>query len=127
MYSGTHIKGFGRGATLGFPTVNISLDALPEEEGVFVARVMIEEKERVGLIHIGARPTFDEPNPSIEIFLLNENSTIPLNIPVHFSLLKKLRSIIKFSSPEALVEQIQKDVEEAKEFLALNNKDCQKK
>ena len=132
MYRGTTTAGDKMGRKLGFPTINITLSPCDmgkilssnqagNDGGVFVVEVFLSEisGKFSGLLHLGPRPTFDKSELRVEIFLLKfpENSKISENSGIHFQILQKIRGIQKFSSPEALVKQIEKDVETAQKFL----------
>lgn len=128
MYRGTTTSGDKIGRTLGFPTVNITLsrcdmgkifsgEQAGNQGGVFLVSVFFSGTKHFGLLHLGSRPTFEKSELRVEIFLLNFSDTVPENSRIHFEILKKIRDIQKFNSPEALVEQIQKDVQTAENFL----------
>jgi riboflavin kinase/FMN adenylyltransferase len=68
---------------------------------------------------VGTRPTFEGSALSIETFVIDhEIAESPQKIEIH--LRKRLRDEMKFPSPEALREQIQRDIQQAREFIQLN-------
>ncbi len=118
MYRGITISGDGRGKKMGFPTLNILMNTPPKKSGVFIVYVIIDEKEYFGLLHLGPRPTFHQDEFRIEIFLLNFNSSIPLQTDILFSKIKKIREVISFKNKEELIEQIEKDRIFAEKYIS---------
>ena len=106
------------GRTLGFPTANIYLRRkVVPLMGIFVVRVHgLQNKPLPGVASIGYRPTFDGKKIILEVFLFDFNETIyGRKITIEF--LKKLRDEIHFDSIPPLIAQIQKDVDEAKQYF----------
>lgn len=123
-FTGKVIHGAGRGKGLGFPTLNLFLNSgesdsagvIDLEFGVYA--VWVSDK-LPGVMSYGPRPTFHESQPVAEIFLLETPSS---SLPTYGDTLVveamvRLRSIQEFPSPDALIAQIQKDVEFAKNIL----------
>ena len=101
---------------MGFPTLNIEVEDLDLEFGVYAAWVDLNGKRYQGAMSYGSRPTFDDMQPVLEVFVLNysgdsygEEATVEV--------VKKIREIKKFESVEALKTQIQADVEEVRRLL----------
>lgn len=115
---GTVILGERRGHQLGFPTANLTLPkgkALPL--GVFAVRVSVLGQELGGMANVGARPTFPENAPPLEVHLFNFSSEIyGEEITVHF--IAKLREQKRFGSLEELREQLGRDASAARAALA---------
>lgn len=116
---GTVVKGDGRGgAELGFPTANI----LPKEgqaipaDGVYAAITDINGKEHSSLVNIGVRPTFGGGNRVVETYIIDYEGKL-YGSYLKIDIIGKIRSEQCFSSPEALVEQIKKDLTSCKEIL----------
>jgi riboflavin kinase/FMN adenylyltransferase len=120
-YKLSPIRGRGRGKLLGFPTINLKIpENLNLEHGIYGAKVVIENKIYLGAVHFGPIPTFNENNPTLEVFLidtakfsLNENERIEMDE------FKYLRPVKNFRNQKDLVEQIKKDVEQIKANLPL--------
>lgn len=116
---GTVIKGEGRGKKIGFPTANIliSTDQIIPAKGVYVSRTTNRAMTYNSITNIGNNPTFNTSDGiyiethlfDFDDFLYGEN--------IEVELYQKLRDEKKFSSVNELVEQIKKDIEQAKEYL----------
>lgn len=117
---GIHIKGTGRGKEMGFPTINLNtLDQCLPPNGIYTVWA---DKNLPAVSDLGINPTFGATNkkPVLEIFLLTEKMPAnPDKIEVTF--IEKLRNEIKFPSVDKLMEQIKKDVRQAKDYFSLPN------
>lgn len=119
--SGTVVRGDRRGTALGFPTANITLDVsstvLPE--GIFACRAMIENDPTIyaGALHVGPRPTFADIVPCVELHLINFAARDLYASKIRFSISEKIRDVMKFNSPEALVAAISQDVAQVTSIL----------
>ena len=116
-YTGIVAYGEQRGRKLGFPTANIALDnayaLLPN--GVYAVRVRFENMLYQGVANIGSNPTFEEVERRLEVHLMQFSGNL-YGKKIRVDFLGKLRDETKFSSVEALVEQIQRDIEQARHF-----------
>lgn len=116
--SGIVVQGDKRGRGIGFPTANIQVhdtNKLIPGKGVYIVKVIIDEKTYKGMLNIGSRPTFNGSNISIEVYILNFNESIyGKNIKVEF--IKWLRPEIKFSGIEQLKQQLEEDKKNLTEY-----------
>jgi riboflavin kinase/FMN adenylyltransferase len=116
---GPVIKGAERGKGLGFPTANMAFGqdrALPAF-GVYVTRAYLREGVFPAVTNIGLRPTFGEDKPTVETFILDFQGEV-YGQELRAELLHRLRGEVRFASPEALREQIEKDVAATRAYLA---------
>jgi len=113
-FSGTVISGDKRGRLLGYPTANIKLDdndKLLPGLGIYAAEVIVDNQKFASLLSIGKRPTFydnGEIVPEVYIYKFDKNiydKKITVNV------LDQIRKEEKFSSPEELINQMNKDRE----------------
>ncbi len=122
-------SGRGYGTRYTVPTINLTPypDLLPAN-GVYVTTLTIgtgpaaETFEAV--TNIGNRPTFEADfasNPiTVESHLLNFHPIdLSESTPLHLTFLKRLRPEIRWPSPEALREQIGRDVRRAQRYFSL--------
>ena len=118
--TGTVVKGKGIGNTINFPTANIKSDEdykLIPKEGVYVVKTLINGKQVYGMMNIGYNPTVNGTEKSTEVHLFDFNGDL-YGQTLSISVLKRLRDEVKFDSIETLKKQLQKDQENALEFIA---------
>ncbi len=116
---GVVVRGDGRGRTLGFPTANLRIsdaDKLIPPEGIYAVRGVLRDGTYDGALHLGPRPTFRGSPPTIELHLMDFDADL-YGAEIRVDFIAKLRAIEPFSTVEALVEQIRKDVERARRVL----------
>lgn len=110
--SGTVISGAERGnKILGFPTINIEYpqNKVEVKQGVYAVDCCIGERTYKGIANYGARPTFGEERPVLEVHLDGFDKNIYGNtVTVEFC--EYLRDIHKFESAEALKAQLEQDI-----------------
>ena len=114
---GTVIYGRGRGKSIHFPTANLNPhhETLPPS-GVYSAWGYLNGRKLKGIIHIGARPTFQDKERSLEVHFLDFYENI-YGKELELVFVSRLRSTRRFSSPEELAAAIQKDAEKALQTL----------
>jgi riboflavin kinase/FMN adenylyltransferase len=110
---GKVVHGEGRGRTLGFPTANL----IPDEalvcpgHGIYVAR----SDGACAAVSIGVRPTFGTGRALlIEAYLLDREVDL-YGQKLRLEFLTRLRGERRFESRDALVEQMRRDVDRARE------------
>ncbi len=115
--SGEVIAGRRRGISLGFPTANIRMPSTATPPtGVYVIEAEVEGKRYGGAANLGYNPTFGNTEVSLEAHLFDFHEDIyGKTIVIRF--IDRLREERRFSGPEELAVQIQKDVERAKKIL----------
>lgn len=115
--TGTVVGGEHIGRTIGFPTANISPDdssKLIPANGVYAVDVWSQagdiNRERA-MLNIGTRPTFNGTATTIEVHIPHfEGNLYGSTLTIAF--IRKIRDERKFDSPEALVEQLNKDLKD---------------
>jgi riboflavin kinase/FMN adenylyltransferase len=117
---GTVAQGDRRGRTIGFPTANLDV---PEERaipahGVYAAWATVGEQRVPSVVNIGVRPTFDGSGRTIvEAHLLDFEADL-YGKELALDFLARLRGEQRFDGVEALVAQINRDVEQARDIFA---------
>lgn len=113
--TGTVVGGEHIGRTIGFPTANIRPDdssKLIPANGVYAVDVWSQagdiNRERA-MLNIGTRPTFNGTATTIEVHIPRFAGNL-YGSTLSISFLRKIREERKFDSPEALVEQLNKDL-----------------
>jgi riboflavin kinase / FMN adenylyltransferase len=116
---GTVIHGDGRGAGLGIPTANIAVSgraALPGR-GVYAGRVTVAGETWSAAINVGMAPTFrDAHDIRLEALLIDYPGAELYDQRASVSFVAHLRGETRFASAEALVAQIHKDVDRARDL-----------
>lgn len=109
---GTVQHGEERGRVMGFPTLNLDISQSGDvlEYGVYAAKAEIGGVSYSAAVHFGPRPTFGEVKPMFEVHLLDTKGDF-YGKTAKVTLLDKVRDVQKFSSTEALAEQLHHDVE----------------
>ena len=115
----TVTRGDNLGKKIGFPTANLSAhsEQFPPN-GVYAAEAKIDSELHRGVINLGVRPTVSggKSERVLEIHLFDfDRDVYGRDVEVRF--LKFLRPEKKFENIDALVAQIRRDVEEARELF----------
>ncbi|TDJ00604.1 MAG: bifunctional riboflavin kinase/FAD synthetase [Candidatus Dadabacteria bacterium] len=113
-------EGEGRGRQIGFPTANLDTDwdILPKV-GVYATLAHVDSIVLNSITNVGYRPTFGNNELVIETHIFNFNEDIyKKRIEVEF--VDRVRDEQKFNGPQALVEQIKKDVDRVNVILSKN-------
>lgn len=123
----TPASGRGYGTRYTVPTINLApYEELLPAKGVYVTSLAVgsgaSQEIFEAVTNIGDRPTFGADSFAVESHLLNFH---PLALDEQTSLklefLLRLRAEIRWNSPEALREQIGRDVAKARRYFSLCN------
>jgi riboflavin kinase/FMN adenylyltransferase len=118
--AGKVIRGDGIGRRLGVPTANIDVAglALPPQ-GVWAVHAYLGKQRHRAVLNIGYRPTLKNPSPElrVEAHLLDFVGEL-YDRELEITFVEKLRDEQKFGSLDALREQIQRDMAEARKRFA---------
>jgi riboflavin kinase/FMN adenylyltransferase len=122
----TPASGRGYGTRYTVPTINLApyTELLPAN-GVYITTLTIGTGPSAetfdAVTNVGNRPTFGADSFTVESHLLNFHPVeLTEQTPLTLTFLKRLRAEIRFPSPEALREQIGRDVRRAQRYFALN-------
>jgi riboflavin kinase / FMN adenylyltransferase len=124
--SGRVVSGEGRGRTMGIPTANLSLweETLVPAPGVYVTHVHTRGAVYGAVTNVGFRPTF-EPAPAaprVETLLLDYSGDL-YGEQISLDFLSRLREERRFPDAKSLLDQIDRDIQSAKNVLASGPKD----
>ena len=117
--SGRVEVGAGRGRALGFRTINIALPParkLLPPEGVYAVRVQTPRGAFGGMLNLGPRPTFNEPESRLEAHLFDAKGDF-YGMHVRLDFVARLRETRKFASADELRAQLQRDDTAARRAL----------
>ena len=122
---GTPASGRGYGTRYTVPTINLASYAeLLPANGVYITSLTIgagaSSETFDAVTNVGNRPTFGADSFTVESHLLNFHPiALDENTPLTLTFLRRLRPEIRWPNPEALREQIGRDVARAKRFFTL--------
>jgi riboflavin kinase/FMN adenylyltransferase len=112
---GEVVVGDRRGRNIGFPTANV----LPDPAVVVPARGVYGGSVRVGTTlhpactNVGVAPTFERGESRVEAYLIDFEEDLYGRV-VDVSFVRRIRPEKRFSGVDELIEQITRDVEEAR-------------
>jgi riboflavin kinase/FMN adenylyltransferase len=116
LLEGAVVEGDGRGRELGFPTANIvpADDVVCPGHGVYAAFA----DGRPAAVNVGVRPTFDTGRRLlVEAYLIDFDGDL-YGHTLRIAFVSRLRGERRFPAVEDLVEQMHRDVEEARKLCA---------
>ena len=123
---GVVVRGHQRGRALGFPTANLEMPphtAIPAD-GIYAGWLASLDDEGRDVqrwpaaISIGTNPTFGEGEQSVEAYALDRTDLDLYGVHAAIDFAARLRGTLRFDSVDALVEQMHRDVDQARELTA---------
>jgi riboflavin kinase/FMN adenylyltransferase len=115
--TGTVVVGQERGRTLGFPTANLQeIETLIPGDGVYAVRAGTAGRTWAGAANVGPNPTFGETARKLEVHLIDfQGNLYGQRMVVDF--MGRIRDTRPFSGPAELVEQLRRDIEQARRIV----------
>ena len=116
IFEGEVVSGDRRGRELGYPTANVVPDDrfVHPGHGVYAAFA----NGRPAAVNVGVRPTFETGRGVlIETYIIDHDEDL-YGTTMRIAFLQRLRGEKRFSGADELVEQMGRDVEEARELCA---------
>lgn len=114
--AGTVVHGAALGRKLGFPTANIQphepMQLLPPD-GVYECIVPLNGIQHKGVMNIGRKPTVENKERTLEVYILDFNGDI-YDTDIRVEILHRLRGERRFNTLDELRLQIEKDVHSVK-------------
>jgi len=123
--AGTPASGRGYGTRYTVPTINLALyDELLPANGVYITSLTVGSGTSAetfeAVTNVGNRPTFGADALTVESHLLNFHPIeLSAHTPLTLTFLQRLRAEIRWPNPEALREQIRRDVQRAQRYFHL--------
>ena len=109
-----------RGRTIGFPTANLdyALEKVIPKGGIYACWAYLGNERYKAAVNIGTNPTFtpDKQTLNVEAYLLDFDRDIYGEI-LQLDFVKRLRDELKYTTVDALIKQIELDVEQTREIL----------
>ena len=119
MLEGSVAHGEHIGTQLGFPTANLEPtdpQKLVPSAGVYAVWASVGGQSYHAMMNIGQRPTFDGHRTTLEVHVLHLNADLyGQRLTIQF--IQRLRDEQRFSSAEALRQQLLHDAEAAEQVL----------
>ena len=115
---GTVVEGDRRGREIGFPTANLDVEnELLPPRGVYATLATVDGQAMAAVTNIGRRPTFGETDRDIvETHLLDTTREL-YGKPLRLAFLQRLRDERPFADVDALREQIDADIRQARRLF----------
>ena len=117
---GPVIHGDHRGRTIDFPTANIDypIQKVLPSNGIYACWAWLGSERFAAAINVGLRPTVhdDQTVPNVEAYLLDFDREI-YGQHLRLDFVARLRDELKFPSLDALIEQMHRDVVQARDIL----------
>jgi riboflavin kinase/FMN adenylyltransferase len=111
---GTVVSGQRRGRKIGFPTANLEqIETLVPGDGVYAVRVLSGAETWPGAANIGPNPTFGEHVRKVEVHLIGFQGELQGQV-LAMDFLDRLRDTRRFADVTQLVEQLHRDIEQAR-------------
>lgn len=121
---GTVVSGDGRGATLGFPTANLSMTPFPAvpADGVYAGRIVIdpygEAEVHSAAISIGTNPTFEDVvDHRVEAWAYDGGELDLYDRPLAIDFAARVRGQVKFRSEDELAAAVAADAVAIRQIL----------
>jgi riboflavin kinase/FMN adenylyltransferase len=115
---GRVVHGHHRGKALGFPTINLRIGGLVlPPDGVYAVKVRVRDADWSGVANLGFNPTFGQHTRSLEAHLFDFDGDL-YRKRVEIGFVQRLRGEQKFPNPQALAQQIARDVDAARQALS---------
>jgi riboflavin kinase / FMN adenylyltransferase len=122
-FTSTTIKGYGRGKSLGYPTINMVVpETIPVTlmHGVYAVKVKLKGEKYSGALYYGPVPVFAQSENVFEVHLLDTYDIVVRDgESIEVEIVKYIRGVLDFGSPELLKIQMDKDVAQVEKVLKI--------
>jgi riboflavin kinase / FMN adenylyltransferase len=119
--AGKVVTGYGRGASMGFPTANLEVaseHALPPD-GVYTGWARLNGHTYEAMTNIGKNPTFGTHQRTVEAYLIDYHGDL-YGADLQLDIVARLREEKKFKSADELKKQVAEDIQKGKKILDVN-------
>jgi riboflavin kinase/FMN adenylyltransferase len=123
---GEVVHGASRGRELGFPTANLAHEAIGHvpADGIYAGWLIDESGSRwPAAISVGSNPTFIGVARQVEAHVIDRPDEAPEDFDLYgqkvlVEFVERLRGMVAYRGPEALIEQMKIDVDQTRRILA---------
>ncbi len=114
----TVLTGEKIGRTIGFPTINLDPDVIPDnyQTGIYAAWVYYKGQSYMGALYFGPRLVKNETQNVLEIHILDFDQDV-YGQALEFEIADRIRDIKNFDSLDALKTEILNDIRLIKDLL----------
>ena len=118
--SGRVVGGAKRGTGMGYPTANLPMPkGTTLGHGIYAVRAHLDGMAYDAAAYLGTRPTFDDGQPVLEVFLFDFNGDI-YGREIEIEFVDFIRADRRFRSADELGAQMEADIAQAKAVLSAN-------
>lgn len=115
---GEVVAGEKRGRELGYPTANLQPENLLPADGIYATYLHVRGgRQYPAATSIGTRPVFDGDERTTEAYVLDRDDLDLYDETVELEFVQYIRDERDFSDTAALVEQMERDVENTRKIL----------
>lgn len=117
---GVVVKGDQRGRELGFPTANVPATTAAPADGVYAGWLTRRDTGDTypAAISVGTNPTFDGVvGRRVESYVIDRTDLELYGVEVEVAFVERLRGMVAFDSVDALVTQMNADVDRTRQLL----------
>lgn len=116
--TGHVVEGDKRGRELGYPTANLKTENLVPADGIYATYLHVRGERRYpAATSIGTRPVFDGAERTTEAYVLDRDELDLYGKRVELEFVEYIRDERDFTDAAALVDQMERDVEETRKIL----------
>lgn len=117
--AGEVVHGKKRGRAIGFPTANIDVwgQQMIPANGIYAGWAWLGHDRFMAMINVGVSPTFNNRSITVEAYLLDFDRDI-YGQKLTISFERYMRPEARYDTLQALIDQIGRDVEQGRAYLA---------
>ena len=117
--TGRVVHGARRGRDIGYPTANLAVSPqrVVPANGVYATYVGLGSNWHPSVTNVGVRPSFDDGARSIEAHILDYSGDL-YGREVALTFVARLRPELRFGGVQALIDQMGRDVQDARRVFA---------
>ena len=118
-FFGNVVAGYGRGSQLGYPTANVEPppSQLLPATGIYAGYALVDDRRLPSAISVGYNPVFGGQRIVVEAYILDFDEDLH-GRAIGLEFVGRIRNEENFGNVEALVAQMDRDVQRVREMLS---------